>query len=157
MALKKNTADPTRSGTSTGKGKAKARQASPDPEEDANPPEPSHYEPPDLSNDDAPPVHAPPPKKESKRARKALLEREAKDDYAAFEARCHAQQVPASQEEIDRLLALQPPQIENLGPPHHGIRHWGLGPLQALEQVNGQSLVLSYNPKCRRGSRAQDQ
>ena len=40
---------------------------------------------------------------------------------------------------------------------HHGIRHWGLGPLQALEQVNSQSLVLSYNPKCRRGSRAQDQ
>ena len=40
---------------------------------------------------------------------------------------------------------------------HHGIRHWGLGPLQALEQVNSQSLVLSYNPKCHRGSRAQDQ
>ena len=39
------------------------------------------------------------------------------NNYAAFETRCLAQQAPASQEEIDRLLALQPPQIENLGPP----------------------------------------
>ena len=120
MAPKKNTANPTRSGTGTSKGKAKARQASPDPEEDANPPEPTHFEPPDLSNNDAPPVHAPPSKKESKRAQKACLEREAEDDYAAFEARRHTQQAPASQEEIDRLLALQPPQIENLGPPARG-------------------------------------
>ena len=120
MVPKKNTADPTRSGTSTGKGKAKARQALPDPEEDANPPEPTYFELPDLSDDDAPPVHAPPPKKESKQARKARLEREAEDDYAAFKARCHAQQAPASQEEIDRLLALQPPQIKNLGPPARG-------------------------------------
>ena len=66
MAPKKNTADPTRSGTGTGKGKAKARQALPDPEEDVNPPEPTHFKPPDLSDNDAPPVHAPPPKKESK-------------------------------------------------------------------------------------------
>ena len=120
MVPKKNTADPTKSGTGTGKGKAKARQASPDPEEDANPPEPTHYAPPDLSDDDAPPIHTPPPKKESKRARKACLEREAEDDYAVFEARCHAQQAPASQEEINRLLALQPPQIKNLGPPARG-------------------------------------
>ena len=66
MALKKNPANPTRLGTSTSKGKAKACQASPDPEEDANPSEPELYVPLDLSDNDAPPVHPPPPKKESK-------------------------------------------------------------------------------------------
>ena len=95
MAPKKNPANPT-------------SQALPDPKEDVNPPEPPNYVLPDLSDDDAPPVHAPPPKKESKQARKACQEREAKDDYAAFEARCHTQQALASQEEIDRLLTLQP-------------------------------------------------
>ena len=95
MALKKNTANLTRSGTGTGKGKAKACQALPDPEEDANPPEPTHYEPLDLSDDDASPVHTPPPKKESKQARKAHRGGEAEDDYAAFEARHHTQQAPA--------------------------------------------------------------
>ena len=66
MVPKKNPADPARSGTSTSKGKAKAHQASPDPKEDANPPEPPNYVLPDLSDDDAPPIHAPCPKKESK-------------------------------------------------------------------------------------------
>ena len=54
MAPKKNPADPTRSGTGTSKGKAKTHQALPDPEEDANPPEPPNYAPPDLSDDDTP-------------------------------------------------------------------------------------------------------
>ena len=65
MVPKKNPADPTRSGTGTSKGKAKACQALPDSEEDANPPEPSNYTPPDLSDDDTPPIHSPPPKKEA--------------------------------------------------------------------------------------------
>ena len=120
MAPKKNPANPTRLGTSTSKGKAKACQASPDSKEDVNPPEPPNYTPPDLSDDDAPPIHSPPPKKEIKQAQKAHQEREAEDDYAAFEARCHAQQAPTSQEEIDHLLALQPPQIEDLGPTARG-------------------------------------
>ena len=117
MALKKKPADPTRSGTSSGKGKGRAHQPSPTPELSDDPEEPEFYAPPDLSDDNFPPLPAPPPKQESKRARRERLEQEAENDYAAFEARRHAQQAPASQEEIDRLLACQPPQIEVPGPP----------------------------------------
>ena len=39
---------------------------------------------------------------------------------------------------------------------HHEIRHGGLGPLQALEQVNHRSLVPSYSAECPRGSRARN-
>ena len=117
MAPKKNPADPTRSGTSSSKGKGRARQPSPTPEPSDNPEEPKFYAPPDLSDNDFPPLPAPPPKQESKRARRERLEQEAENDYAAFEARHRAQQAPASQEEIDRLLACQPPQIEVPGPP----------------------------------------
>ena len=117
MAPKKNPADPTRSGTSSGKGKGRARQPSPTPEPSDNPDEPKFYAPPDLSNDEFPPLPAPPPKKESKRARRERLEQENENDYAAFEAKRRAQQAPASQEEIDHLLACQPPQIELPGPP----------------------------------------
>ena len=74
MASKKDPADPTRSGPSSGKGKAKAHQASPDPE-DVNPLEPKLYVLPDLSNNNTPPIHSPPPKKESKQAQKACLRR----------------------------------------------------------------------------------
>ena len=117
MALKKKPADPTRSGTSSGKGKGRAHQPSPTPELSDDPEEPEFYAPPDLSDDNFPPLPAPPPKQESKRARRERLEQEAENDYAAFEARRRAQQAPASQEEIDRLLACQPPQIEVPGPP----------------------------------------
>ena len=118
MAPKRNPADPTKSGTGSNKGKAKACQASPEPPEDENPPEPEYFAPPDLSNDDyVQPMYLPPPKKESKRARKARIERESEQDFAVFEARCRAQQAPASQEEIDRLLACQTPQIELPDPP----------------------------------------
>ena len=117
MVPKKNPADPTRSGTSSGKGKGRARQPSPTPEPSDNPDEPKFYAPPDLSDDEFPPLPAPPPKKESKQARREHLEQENENDYAAFEAKRRAQQALASQEEIDRLLACQPPQIELPGPP----------------------------------------
>ena len=54
MAPKKNPADPTRSGTSSGKGKGRARQPSPTPEPSDDPEEPKFYAPPDLSDDDFP-------------------------------------------------------------------------------------------------------
>ena len=118
MAPKKNPADPTKSGTNLGKGKGRARQPSPTPEPSDDPDEPKFYAPLDLSNNKyTQPVYSPPPKKESKRARNARIERELEQDFAVFEARRRAQQAPASQEEIDCLLACQTPQIELPGPP----------------------------------------
>jgi hypothetical protein len=67
MALKKNPADPTKSGTNLGKGKGRAHQPSPTPKPSDNPDEPKFYAPPDISNDEyVQPVYSPPPKKESK-------------------------------------------------------------------------------------------
>ena len=118
MAPKKNPADPTKSGTNSGKGKGRACQPSPTPEPSDNPDEPKFYTPPDLSdNEYAQPMYSPPPEKESKQARKARIERESEQDFAVFEARRRAQQAPASQEEIDCLLTCQTPQIELPGPP----------------------------------------
>ena len=118
MAPKKNPADPTKSGTNLGKGKGRAHQPSPTPEPSDDPDEPKFYAPPDISNDEyVQPVYSPPPKKESKQARNARIERESEQDFAVFEARCRAQQALASQEEIDRLLACQTPQIELPGLP----------------------------------------
>ena len=118
MVPKKNPADPTKSGTNSGKGKGRACQPSPTPEPSGDPDEPKFYAPLDLSDDEyTQPMYSPPPKKESKQARKARIEKESEQDFAVFEARHHAQQAPASQEEIDRLLACQTPQIELLGPP----------------------------------------
>jgi hypothetical protein len=118
MALKKNPVDPTKSGTNLGKGKGRARQPLPTPEPSDDPDKPKFYTLPDISNDEyVQPVYSPPPKKESKRARNAHIERESEQDFAVFEARRRVQQVPASQEEINRLLACQTPQIELPGPP----------------------------------------
>ena len=118
MAPKKNPADPTKSGTSSGKGKGRAHQPSLTPKPSDDPDEPKFYTLPDLSdNEYVQPVYSPPPKKESKRARKARIERESEQDFAVFKARCCAQQALASQEEINRLLTCQTPQIKLPGLP----------------------------------------
>ena len=118
MAPKKNPANPTKSGTNSGKGKGRAHQPSLTPKPSDDPDEPKFYTLPDLSdNEYVQPVYSPPPKKESKRARNACIERESEQDFAVFEARRRTHQAPASQEEIDHLLTCQTPQIELPGPP----------------------------------------